>query len=329
MSHEISIVDGKAEMAFVGDRSKIWHGLGQELSRSSSIEVWQKESGMNWDIHESDLVYNVEAEDGQRSFEGKKVLFRSDNKEPLAVVGSKYKLVQPKEVLEFFRDLVSDSGMELSTAGVLFSGRQFWALADAKQSIRFDNGDTINGYVLLNTSCDGSMSTTAQFTSTRVVCNNTLNIALNGSTKGASINRISTSHRTEFQPNLVKSSLGIYESSWDKFSKQMRSLAEVKLSAKDAYNNILSLVSDDVGDPSKAEIKVVNDIHSLFLGGGMGADLAGKTAYGLINAFTEYNDYNTGRNPSRRLQSQFWGPGSKSKQAAFEYITKKYSAVEV
>jgi len=153
MAHELTITNEKAEMAFIGDRSNIWHGLGQELTSGSPIEVWQKEAGMNWDINSSIVKYQ-DSESGELIYTGKKALYRSDNKEPLSIVSDRYKVVQPKEVLEFFRSLVSDAGMELSTAGTLFGGKKFWALADTKRSLTLGGKDVIGGYFLLSTSLD-------------------------------------------------------------------------------------------------------------------------------------------------------------------------------
>lgn len=325
MAHEITHTNGVAEMAFVGDRSEIWHGLGQQLTPGSSIETWQREAGMNWDIGSSKLYFEDESKTDAANeiheFEGKQVLFRSDTKEPLSVVGSRYKIVQPKEVLEFFRSLVSDAGMELSTAGTLFGGKKFWALADTKQKINLNGGsDVIKGFLLLSTSCDGTLSTSAQFTSVRVVCNNTLTVALDSNSK----QRVSTSHSTTFNPNKVKSKLGLYESAWDKFSKQMDEMTQVKVSVKDAYNDILELIADNSSDPSPAEIRTTNEIHNLYLGAGMGSDLAGKTSFGVLNALTEYWDHHVGRIPSNQLNSSFWGHAAKQKQAAFDYLTKQY-----
>lgn len=319
MAHEITHTNGKAEMAFVGNRSEIWHGLGQELTRGSSIETWQREAGMDWVINSSELRY-TDQDTKTQVFDGKQVLYRSDTREALSVVSSKYKPVQPKEVLEFFRSLVSDAGMELSTAGTLFGGKKFWALADTKQTVVLPGNDTVNGYLLLSTSCDGSMATAAQFTSVRVVCNNTLSVALGDKRKA----RVSTSHRSTFNPNNVKGELGLYESAWDKFSKQLTQMSATKVSVKDAYNDILELIAHDSSDPTTAEIRTTNEIHSLYLGGGMGSDLAGKTAFGVLNAMTEYYDWHVGRNASNRLNSSFWGVANKNKNAVMEYLVNTY-----
>ena len=111
MSHLIE------SMAFVG--ATPWHGLGNPLSPQQPLEVWLTEAGMDWRIEQSDVLFNV-ADDGMhiRPFADSKVLYRSDSLAPLSVVSPRYKVVQPSEVLEFYRDLVSAGGFELETAGV-------------------------------------------------------------------------------------------------------------------------------------------------------------------------------------------------------------------
>jgi len=89
------------------------------------------------------------------------VLYRSDTKAPLSVVSNRYQIVQPREVLEFYRDLTEVSGYELETAGVLKGGRKFWALARTGQTTKLKGNDQVNGYLLLATSCDGTLATTA------------------------------------------------------------------------------------------------------------------------------------------------------------------------
>jgi phage/plasmid-like protein (TIGR03299 family) len=320
MAHELTMrANGKAEMAFVGNRNEIWHGLGQELTEGSSIETWQREAGMDWEINSSALMYQDQNDDPQ-IFEGKQVLFRSDTLAPLSVVGDRYKVVQPKEVLEFFRSLTEDAGFVLSTAGTLFDGKKFWALADTKQKIGLNGGsDIMGGYLLLSSSCDGTLATSAQFTSVRVVCNNTLSIALSGSKQ-----RISTRHTTEFKPNNVKQQLGLMEDSWDTFARDMEAMTKVKVSLKDSYRSILELVSPIPDDPNNADVRTANEIHNLYLGAGMGSDMAGKTAFGLLNAMTEYYDHHVGRIASNQLNSSFWGTGAKKKLEAYDYIMDKF-----
>jgi len=147
-----------------------WHGLGNRISTKQPIEVWAQQSGLAFEIKEAPVRFMSESIGGLgaiMSFPEQKVLYRSDTKAPLSVVSERYKVVQPREILEFYRDLTEVSGFELETAGVLKFGRKIWALAKTNQSSTLKGNDVVNGYVLLATACDGTLATTAQFTSMR------------------------------------------------------------------------------------------------------------------------------------------------------------------
>lgn len=154
-------------MAYVNETP--WHGLGNQLAAHQPIEVWAQQAGMNWRIEEAEVRF-VSGMAGStlgsiHAFPEQKVLYRSDTKAPLSVVSSRYQVVQPESILEFYRDLVEVGGYELETAGVLKDGKKLWALAKTGQSATLKGRDRVNGYLLLSTSCDGSLATTAQFTS--------------------------------------------------------------------------------------------------------------------------------------------------------------------
>ncbi|MCU0188973.1 DUF932 domain-containing protein, partial [Citrobacter freundii] len=102
---------------------------------------------------------------------------------------------------------------ELETAGVLKGGRKFWALARTGQSAALKSKDVSNGYILLATACDGTLATTAQFISIRVVCNNTLAIALRGQNSSAGV--VKVPHSTKFDAEKIKQQLGISIKNWD------------------------------------------------------------------------------------------------------------------
>ncbi|MFO3707580.1 DUF932 domain-containing protein, partial [Xanthomonas codiaei] len=160
-----------------------WHGLGNKLGKRQPIEVWKRQSGMEWEIKESEVRYTKQgrSSDGTAAFPEQKVLYRSDTQAPLAVVSKRFQVVQPGEILQFYRDLTALHRIELETAGVLRGGRKFWALVKTGQSTALKRRDRVDGYLLLATACDGTLATTAQFTSVRVVCNNTLQIAVDQS----------------------------------------------------------------------------------------------------------------------------------------------------
>lgn len=307
------------QMAYVGTTP--WHGLGSALSPKQPLEIWQREAGMDWQIQESPVHFKADAIGhlgSIHSFPEQKVLYRSDTKAALSVVSNRYQVVQPREVLEFYRDLTELSGYELETAGVLKGGKKFWALARTGQSAELKGNDLVNGYLLLATSCDGTLATTATPTTVRVVCNNTLTISLNGATHA-----IKVPHSTRFDPQVVKKQLGIAVSQWDEFMYRMRALAERKVQWPEAMSFFMSVMCDtQVDDPVPDVIRnkrALEKIQNLYEGKGRGSDLesARGTAWGLLNAVTEYVDHERrARSSEYRVDSAWFGQGAQIKQRA-------------
>ncbi len=305
-------------MAYVAETP--WHGLGNKLGGKQSIEVWQQQSGMNFDIKEAPVRFMTESIGNLgaiMSFPEQKVLYRSDSNVPLSVVSNRYKVVQPKEILEFYRDLSEISGFELETAGVLKQGRKVWALAKTGQSCTFKGNDTINGYLLLATACDGTLATTAQFTSIRVVCNNTLAVALANGT-GA----VKVPHSTSFDPEAVKKKLGISVAAWDGFMYRMKILAERKVKSQEAFTYFLRVFTDQRNSTTGlTNERAMTKAMSLYEGQGRGAELASSkaTAFGLLNSVTEFVDHERRAcSTDHRLDSAWFGQGAALKQKAWE-----------
>jgi phage/plasmid-like protein (TIGR03299 family) len=150
MAHQLE------QIAYVGTTP--WHNLGNALPAKQPLDVWARQAGMDWTIQETPVRFLTEqagALGSIQSFDAQKVLYRSDTKAPLSVVSQRYQVVQPRDVLEFYRDLTDISGYELETAGVLKAGKKFWALARTGKSCNLKGNDTVNSYLLLATSCDG------------------------------------------------------------------------------------------------------------------------------------------------------------------------------
>jgi phage/plasmid-like protein (TIGR03299 family) len=328
MKRKIPMAHLVEQMAYVG--ATPWHGLGNQLSPKQPLEVWQQEAGMNWQIQESPVSYMADAVGHLgtiHSFPEQKVLYRSDNKEALSVVSQRYQVVQPREVLEFYRDLSERSGYELETAGVLKGGKKFWALARTGQSAELKGNDLVNGYLLLATSCDGTLATTATPTTVRVVCNNTLSISLNGATHA-----IKVPHSTRFDPQAVKKQLGIAVSQWDEFMYRMRALAERKVPWSEAMSYFMSVLCDTSPSGSLPEQlpneRALRKVQELYEGRGRGSQLASAcgTAWGLLNAVTEYVDHERrARNNEYRIDSAWFGQGATLKQRALKSVLQMVS----
>ena len=310
MAHEVQT------MAYVD--AVPWHGLGNQLTPKQPIEIWQREAGMDWRINEAEVLYSVSGGDGLhlKSNPDSKVLFRSDSFAPLSVVSKRYKVVQPAEVLEFYRDLVSAGGFELETAGVLKGGKKLWALAKTGQETLLKGNDKVKAYLLLATSCDGTLCTTAQFTSVRVVCNNTLQMAV-GDSGGA----VKVPHSTQFDPQQVKQALGLGLSNWETFVSDMRQLADRKINKFEAMNYLINVLGDNaVPLNEQPNTKAIQNVYALFSGEGKGSDMASAsgTAWGLLNGVTEFVDqHRRARSTDHRLDSAWFGPGAALKEKAF------------
>lgn len=337
MAHQLE------QMAYVGETP--WHGLGNLLTPHQLLEVWAQQAGMDWRIESSDVSYMAQNERGQSiimPFEEQRVLYRSDTHAPLSVVSQRYQEVQPKEILEFYRDLTEQSGFELETAGVLKGGKKFWALARTGQSTALKGKDVSNGYVLLASACDGTLATTAQFTSIRVVCNNTLAIALKGAT--ACTGGVKVPHSTKFDAEKVKQQLGISVRVWDEHMYEMKQLSQRKVSQQEAkayFDAVFNNSTMSISDPEENIIQFYRQVASnpsqqnktepngramtkaleMFNGQGRGADLssAKDTAYGLLCSITEFVDHERrAMSTDHRLDSAWFGAGANLKQRGLE-----------
>ena len=309
-------------MAYAGE--KPWHGLGNKLTTLQPIDVWKRQAGMDWMIEESEVRYITgnHTVGAIHSFPEQKVLYRSDTKRPLAVVSKRFQVVQPEEVLEFYRDLTEYAGFELETAGVLKEGKKFWALARTGQSVTLKAKDQVNGYLLLATACDGSLATTAQFTSVRVVCNNTLQIAL-GDNRGA----VKVPHRSEFNADAVKQQLGITVAPWNRFVSKMKDLVACPVDP-DSVDGLLRRMLTYPGQPGQAPVvneQAMRSVRALYDGGGRGAQLASSrgTAWGLLNSVTESVDHHRrARSDDHRREAAWFGQGAQFKQRAWDELVQ-------
>lgn len=318
MAHELTRTNGSYEMAYVGETP--WHGLGQALPVGADIETWQKAAGMEWQIRRTPVMYAPgRGKEDLLPFKSKEVLFRTDNGNPLGVVAPTYVIVQPSEMLEFFRDLVAGNGYQLETAGTLFGGTRFWALAKVTQA-RINTWDEVGGYVLISSTADGSRATEVRETTVRVVCNNTLSMALGATSKG----KISINHRTLFDHDSIKDRLGLSRDNFENFMEAANSLSKVKVSmaaAVDFTDSLLRKVTNIDSEVTARIPRGLETILDLFNGAGKGSDLKGAagTAWGLVNAVTEYVDhYATAKSVDHRMDRAFWGTGDILKTRAFE-----------
>lgn len=321
MSHELDFTKGVAAIAYRGDVP--WHGYGFEMEADKTLDEWLVQAGMDYQVEANPVYWDKPRSYGfypaKTVVPGKKVLTRSDTQDVLSIVTDKYKIVQPREVMYFFEDLISRLGFEMHTAGVLSNGNRVWALAKIGKDFTLNGVDQVEGYLLFATSYDGKFSTTAQFTSIRAVCWNTLSWALaKGENQASGIVRIP--HTADYCPEDVKHELGLLgDTGWVKFKDNVTKLADYKVSKRQAVEFFLELLGVDEDLASGRQLQSTKKLIA-FYESGPGSDFitSKNTTWGLVNAVSYFTDHGRrAQSNGTRFNSASFGPGAQLKAQAF------------
>lgn len=334
MAHMIDTSNARENIAFVGETP--WHGLGQRLSEGADLATWAREAGLEFEVQRAPVQFQRAGVEGLSQFGGRDALYRSDTGAPLGIVGTEYRTVQPSKVLGFFSDLVGQHGFRMDVAGSLAGGRRIWALASVGAGAEIIGQDEVRPYLLLATSYDGGMSTTAKFTAIRVVCNNTLTMSTGVSatgevskgeadkTEGAVVSCVRIPHSQDFDGEKVKVDLGIVRSAFDRFVIEARMLAERKVDEAFVVEFLKSLLPAPKDEASKIEDgRTFRRLMATWKGEVQSATLpeAKGTAWGLLNAITWDVDHIRG-NDATRLGSAWFGNGDGLKSKARDLLVK-------
>lgn len=320
MAHMIDTVSRST--ASYASTQREWHGLGQLMPIGASVEEWQAQAGMDYRVQRSVIRYATERDltdaSAFRTVDDKHVLFRSDTGAALGVVSDSYQIVQPQDVLNFFREWASQGGLTIESAGVLFGGRRYFATAKLSDAASIDGGrDSVVPYALLSTSADGSLATECRWTTVRTVCNNTLTMAR----KGAAVYKVS--HRSVFRADDAKALVEAAHEEFGAFIQMARALANISVSSERAEHLTVQLLMKASEEATRASAGF-GRIMGLFHGAGRGSNFASAhdTAWGWLNAVTEYTDHHARtRSIENRQASALWGPGDALKAKALELVT--------
>lgn len=319
MAHELTIrTSGQAEMAFVGQTP--WHGLGQQLQEDASIDQWCVAAGMDWSIERSPVQF---MNGRMHQWKAQEVLYRSDTNEPLSIVSNSYHIVQPRECLDFFNNLVNENGFKIETAGTLQGGRKIWALARTGFDAEVVERDPVRMYLLIITSCDKGLATKSYFTSVRTVCNNTLQLSARA---GMHSNLVKVHHSRKFCAKTVQANLGLNAGEvFDEFLMKMKGFANVSVSGAQSERIVEEIFAQGGAKGSIRETKGFRTVMQLFNGVGKGSRLDGVagTGWGIVNAITEYTDFHVrAKNQDSRLARAWLGEGANLKEIAVNILAE-------
>lgn len=294
MAHEVET------MAYAGDVP--WHGLGVKVSNDLTPEQIMVKAGCDWEVTKEPIM----TESGI-AIPGKNALVRSSDQKVFDIIGDDWKPVQNREAFQFFSEFVLAGEMEMHTAGSLKGGKNVWCLAKVNESFSINGDDQIDSYLLFSNPHEYGKAIDVRFTPIRVVCNNTLTFSL----QAASKNFVKLNHRTVFDPDMVKESLGIASEKFAKYKEMAEFLSSRKFSTEaliQYYNEVFPFthkehtpveVADDLSKNAKAAMEVLYTQP--------GAQYAEGSWWQALNSVTYLTDHVMGRQADTRIQSSWFG----------------------
>ena len=305
-------------MAYAGEVP--WHGIGTEVPSDVSPDQMLKFAGLDWEVQKVPSYINVNQE---TVFTGRHALVRSSDKSILDIVTDDWNPVQNHDAFKFFNDFVYAGDMEMHTAGSLKSGQIVWALAKIKDSFELFGGDKVEGYLLFSNPHRFGQAIDIRFTPIRVVCNNTLTLSLNSHSQ----NFVKVNHRTVFDPEKVKETLGVAHDQLVKY-KEMAEFLGSKRYTNDSVREYLDKLMPTLGKDRKEQklLSVTADKALELLETQPGANFAEGSWWQPFNAVTYMTDHVLGRSADTRLTSSWYGANKNLKLKALNLAVEMAEA---
>lgn len=273
-------------------REKPWHGLGTVVMDAPTTEDALRLAGLDWNVIQSDVY----TENGQH-IPGYKVNMRDSDMSMLGIVTDRYQVVQNEDAFRFTDELLSE-GVTYETAGAIQNGRKVWILARLPQKYIIA-GDEITPYFLLMNSHDASCGIKAAMTPIRVVCQNTLNLAL------STAKRVWTTKHTENifnRMNEAQETITFVEQYMGELGKEIDDLRKIKLSNQKVLEFMSEFfpVTQDMTDVQKKNnAKLLEDMKMRYFDAPDLRDV-GNNAYKFVNAVS---DFATHAQPIRKTKN--------------------------
>lgn len=294
MSDAIATIAGKVAMAYNEENGIPWHSLGTPLKGRKKGKEMRVEAGLDWDvIKQPILTYAADGKTLITTSVGKVLTMRDIDSHPIAVVGETYVPIQNSELFEFADSLLSlDGGIEFETAGALNDGRVVFALASIPEKAITIDGDPqgkVMPYLILSSGHDGLRAFSAAPTPVRVVCRNTLNMALSGA---ANIYVVRHTVNALDRIEMARKALGVNFAHLETLQKVSGQLMKLPLTISDVYAITEKLIPSMSDEPEKA-YKAIAQRESIVSLYQQSANLDGVpfSAYRLVQAVAEYSDH--------------------------------------
>lgn len=316
MAHELE------SMMYAGEVP--WHGLGKKVAGLQTAEEAISAAGLDWEVELAEIF--TKNGDGFRKAPDYRAVRRTKDKRVYGIVSPKYQPIQNKEAFSFFDGVVGSKKAIYETAGSLRGGQRIWILANLKGAVGV-KGDEIKRYLTLTNSHDGSLALQMFFSPVRVVCMNTLRMALARATDSfycrhtqGALDRIEAAREI----------LGLATKFYSDWLKEAKHLATLQLPApkmplllKAAFDQPESIRMEDIWNPVRVEMKKVEELVTV--GRGQDNPAVQGTAWQAYNAVAEYADYYRhyrSKEKDARLNGAWFGSGMAMKKRSWDFLMK-------
>jgi len=295
-----------------------WHGLGVRVDKAPNVTEMMRLAKLNWKVTKEPLFVKGKT-DGFEEIADAMALTRSSDHKILDVVGAKYVPTQNHEAFEFFNEFVHAGSATMETAGSLRGGKMVWGLANLKSSFKLEGKDEVKGYRLVGCPHQQGKSLVIKVTTVRVVCMNTLRLAMNTKTG----NEFRMIHRKTFNKQMVeqaKVALGIAREQMKKFEELARHLKKMKVTKQRAFETFCLVYAPGekfTMDDAPVTVKRLMDVYEKAPGADPG------TGWGVLNAVTYYADHVASRTPDKRLTNAWFGKTAGHKDRVLELLTTR------
>lgn len=347
MAHNLNFKNGVA--SFASKKEPAWHGLGKVVQAMNSAEAI-KLGGLDfevekrsllvegkkilWDDAKNDTIVLRTKENTEgiitaggivnqyysiNAFTDRFATVRTDNNFPLGIVGSKYEVIQNSEAFDFIDSIIGEGIADYETVGCLGNGETVFITCKIKEECLV-NKEQIDNYLLLTMSHDGSSSIVIMFTPVRVVCNNTLTLALKGSR-----NKVTIKHTIKARERMdnAKKVLGLIDQQTLVHKEAFGELFNIHVPddyAKHIIEKSLSVVRDSKGNLSGKAQNTMKAAYGFYQEGLGQADIVG-TGWGVLNGVTGYlQNVKEFKSSEVKFNSTFNGTGVAARQTAYDLI---------
>jgi len=291
-------------MGYVGMRP--WHELGTNITDpaiATDPTRFQIECGLDWQVEKVPVI----CEDTHQATTHFATRRQTDGR-VLGVVGPRYEVFQNERMFEWFAPFLESGEALFETGGSLKDGTIVWALAkvcDLEELVK--PGDRVASYVLLSHAHDGTQSIRAGFTTTRVVCFNTLSAA--HSSSESKLLRVPHTRSHEKALELIRETMELQTQEFKADADLYRKLAQTRVNEKDLKRYIQAALTDTITEEEFEDLspQLQNQVDRAFELAISGMGNSGETLWDGYNGITQYLTWEKGRSEDSRLRSLWFG----------------------